>query len=457
MDNRLALFDEGMVRSLKATGRMQAMQCVWVYQRPIDMEGVRRFHRNFGYGIAGRRIERSPLPFGRYRWVSTPGPASPLEIFDTPIPREDLNDWIDIRSQIHVDAEDGPGWHIAVQPLSDGATAVCVVGTHCLADGVGAALAVWAAVIDNKIDIGYPPPVSRRTRRALVADLKDTVRELPAAGRAAAKLVRLVREGAKAADNQKPGSTPAKKKEFVGPDEPVVMPWASVWIEPALWDERARALGGNTYALLAGIAARLGERLDRRGHDGEVTLLIAMADRGDKDYRANAMSLISVKVDPTPVAKDLTAARATVREAIKTTKEAPNPLLEVLPLVPLLPRKAIRLLADTIVGADDLPVTCSNLGVMPEALTSVDGAPADFTVFRGVDQGLTRSFLELAGGHLVVVSVLVGGKINIGVEAYQPGAENSKARLRELVADTLAEFELTGEDRVAGRLMTDRG
>ena len=445
MDNRLDLFDEGMVRSLNATGRMQAIQCVWVYERPIDMEGVRRFHRNFGYGMAGRRIERSPLPFARYRWVSTPGPASPLEVAETPIPREDLNDWIDFRSQIHCDAEDGPGWHIAVQPLSGGATAVCVVGTHCLGDGVGAALAVWAAVIGTKIDIGYPAPFSRRTGKAIVADMRDTVRALPEAGRAAAKLVKLMRAGAKDAGAQQSKATP--KPKFTGPDAPVVVPWTSVWIEPTLWDERARALGGNTYALLAGIAARLGERMDRKGADGDVSLLIALADRGDKDYRANAMSLTSVKIDPTPVAKDLTDARTTVREAIKSGKDTPNPLLDVLPLVPLLPRKAVRLLADSIVGANDLPVTCSNVGVMPEELISLDGTPADWSVFRGVDQGLTRRFLELSGGQLVVVSVLVGGKINIGVEAYQPGAENSKARLRELVADTLAEFELTGEIR----------
>lgn len=449
MDNRLELFDEGMVRSLNATGRMQAIQCVWVYERPIDMEGVRRFHRNFGYGMAGRRIERSPLPFARYRWVSTPGPASPLEVAETPIPREDLNDWIDFRSQIHVDAENGPGWHIAVQPLDDGATAVCVVGTHCLGDGVGAALTVWAAVIGNKIDIGYPAPFSRRTGRAIMTDLRDTVRALPDAGKAAVKLVKLVREGANATDRSTSGSKPKPKPKpkFTGPDAPVVVPWASAWIEPALWDERARALGGNTYALLAGIAARLGERTGRQDAGGDVTLLIALAERGDKDYRANAMSLTSAKVDPAPVTKDLTAARTAVREAIKNSKEAPNPLLDVLPLVPLLPKKAVRLLADSIVGAGDLPVTCSNVGVMPEELASVDGTPADWSVFRGVDQGLTRRFLELSGGQLVVVSVLVGGKINIGVEAYQPGAENSKARLRELVADTLAEFELTGEIR----------
>ena len=36
------------------------------------------------------------------------------------------------------------------------------------------------------------------------------------------------------------------------------------------------------------------------------------------------------------------------------------------------------------------------------------------------------------------------GKISVAVIAHQPGAENSKPRLRELAARTLAEFELTG-------------
>ena len=37
------------------------------------------------------------------------------------------------------------------------------------------------------------------------------------------------------------------------------------------------------------------------------------------------------------------------------------------------------------------------------------------------------------------------GKIFITVDAYQPGAENTKPALRELAARTLAEFDLTGE------------
>jgi hypothetical protein len=39
----------------------------------------------------------------------------------------------------------------------------------------------------------------------------------------------------------------------------------------------------------------------------------------------------------------------------------------------------------------------------------------------------------------------IGGKISIGIVAYQPGSENSKPRLRELAAKALAEFDLTGE------------
>jgi hypothetical protein len=52
--------------------------------------------------------------------------------------------------------------------------------------------------------------------------------------------------------------------------------------------------------------------------------------------------------------------------------------------------------------------------------------------------------IERAGGQLVVVAGRIGGRISISIVAYQPGAENTKTRLRELAAHTLAEFDLTG-------------
>jgi hypothetical protein len=45
----------------------------------------------------------------------------------------------------------------------------------------------------------------------------------------------------------------------------------------------------------------------------------------------------------------------------------------------------------------------------------------------------------------VVVAGRINGKMTISVVAYEVGEENSKSRLRELTARTLAEFGLTGE------------
>src|ERR1700761_4432782 len=107
LDNCLAYFDQATFRLSLATGRSQLAQAVWVYQHPVDMDGLRRFHRNLGRGLLGRRIERSPLPFGRYRWVSSLGPSSDLDIAERARPRAELIDWADERVQLPIDPERG--------------------------------------------------------------------------------------------------------------------------------------------------------------------------------------------------------------------------------------------------------------------------------------------------------------------------------------------------------------
>ncbi|MGV0660692.1 hypothetical protein ABQE40_19725, partial [Mycolicibacterium pulveris] len=102
--------DQAGFQLLRATGRGQLMQMLWIYEHPVDYEGLRRFHRNFGYGLAGRRIERSVLPFGRHRWVSSLGPVADLDIAE-PRSRSEVSDWFDERAQVPVDPEWGPGWH----------------------------------------------------------------------------------------------------------------------------------------------------------------------------------------------------------------------------------------------------------------------------------------------------------------------------------------------------------
>ena len=79
MSNILDLVDQTFFRVERAAGVTNVIQCVWVYDRPIDIDGLRQFQHHLQRGQLSRRIERSPLPFGRHRWVS-PGDQSDLEI-----------------------------------------------------------------------------------------------------------------------------------------------------------------------------------------------------------------------------------------------------------------------------------------------------------------------------------------------------------------------------------------
>ncbi|OBC13537.1 hypothetical protein A5784_31490 [Mycobacterium sp. 852013-50091_SCH5140682] len=438
-EHRLALWDEAAVRTMRATGRVQVMQCTWVYDHPIDFDGLRRFHQNFGGGLFGRRIERSPLPFGRYRWVSALGPQAPLDVAE-PRPRAQIGDWLDERAQLPIDPENGPGWHLGVLPVTDGSTAVTVVASHCLGDGVGGVMVIADAIAGRRPDLGYLLPNSRTRWRAILRDVRETASSMPEVARTVADAVKQLR-GQKADDVAAPVSKPVVPDG----DKPIVLPTISVFIDLADWNARAEAVGGNSYSMLAGFAAKLGERMGRCGADGDVTLLIAVNDRTDGDTRANAMSLATARVDPLTVTTDQSDARGVIRQAFKTMRDTPDETLKLLPLTPLVPKRLLKRVADGFLASGDLPVSCSNLGDLPAEVTRVDGTEAEYIVFRGVDQGITRQEAEDADGQLVLVSARVAGKVSIGITGYQAGEHNSKARLAELAAKALAEFDLTAE------------
>ena len=80
----------------------------------------------------------------------------------------------------------------------------------------------------------------------------------------------------------------------------------------------------------------------------------------------------------------------------------------------------------------------------PSVVGSVDGTPAEYVAVRGVDRQITRQTLEQRCGLLTLVVGRINGKMSISIVAYQPGGINTKVHLRELAAQTLAEFELSG-------------
>ena len=92
----------------------------------------------------------------------------------------------------------------------------------------------------------------------------------------------------------------------------------------------------------------------------------------------------------------------------------------------------------------DRPVTCSNLGELPSQLGAADGTPRRTRLVRAVDVRVTVDELVRTDGHLLMVSSRHNGVLSICIEAYQPGAENSAERLRDIAIKTLEEFGLKG-------------
>ncbi|WP_246216608.1 hypothetical protein [Mycobacterium botniense] len=433
--------DQGFFAGHRAAGQKEVTQCVWIYEHPVDFDGLRRFHHNLGYGLMGRRIERSPLPFARHRWVVDRWPAD-IDIAECARPRSELSDWVDERSQLPTDPEWGPSWHLGVLPLTDGATAVTVVASHYVIDGLGFVVAVADAILGNRRDLGYPPPRSRTRLRAVLEDAGQTARDAPEIARAlvvASKLVRPTRRRESAA-------SPPVGVDAGGGDEPVVVPGITIYVGLEEWDARANALGGTSNTLVAGLAAKLAERMGRRrSDDGAVTLQLPISDRTEGDTRAVALSLVRVRVDPTRVTTDLRDARAAIKQALTTLRETPDESAQLLWLTPLTPKPAFKRMVDAAFADPDLPVIVSNLGDLGSLVNRADGTPSEYLSGRGMRQGLTRRWLERIGGEMYLLSLRIGGKISITVRAYQPGAENTKTALRELAARTLAEFDLTGK------------
>ncbi|BDX32568.1 hypothetical protein TUM20985_31150 [Mycobacterium antarcticum] len=439
MSDRLAFIDQATFLSLRASGRAQLVQYVWVYTHPVDMAALRRFHHDIGHGFAGRLIEPSALPFGRHRWVAASGPATPFDVAEMRPPSA-LGTWIEERSQLPVDPIHGPGWHLGVLPMTDGTTAVTLVASHCLLDHGASVRTLTDAVNGVRRDFGYGPARSRTRLAAMVSDTRQMVRDLPELGRTVVTAAKFAYRSRREISS----SRGSRRAESHGVDAPLVLPAVSAIVDVRDWDERASELSGNGYSLLAGFAARLGQRLGRvRAGDGAVTLLIALSDRGgDEDERGNAMKIATAIVDPGPVTSDLTAARAAVKDALTSLRTGPDERHALLPITPFVPVRAVRRTADVIFG--DLPVSCSNLGDVPSEMARADGTEAEYMLFRPVDQGVTRTALEQAGGQLVVAAGRIGGSVSIGVVGYEVGAENTREWLADRVVRTLADVGVKG-------------
>ncbi|MCV7100838.1 hypothetical protein H7I01_10625 [Mycobacterium palustre] len=227
-----------------------------------------------------------------------------------------------------------------------------------------------------------------------------------------------------------------------------MVPGVTIAVGLEEWDLRAKALGGTSNTLAAGLTAKLAERLGRRrASDGAVTLQLILSDRTEGDTRAVAVSLARASVDPTRLTEDLSEARAAIKNALQACRETPDASSQLAALSPFTPKRTWRRGVDAAFADPDRPVVCSNLGDVGSVVSLIDGTHCDYAFARGIRQCVTRRWLDRTGGQLQLLSLRTPplGRIFVHVLAYRPGAENTKPALREVAARTLAEFGLTGD------------
>ncbi|BBX94993.1 hypothetical protein [Mycobacterium lacus] len=440
MGNVLDLVDQGMFAGERATGTTALLQCVWVYDRAIDIEGLRKFHDHLQRGRLSRLIERSPLPFGRHRWISH-GRPSDVEIVGSARPREQFDIWLTEQTNAHLDSERGPGWHLATLPFTDGGSGLSLVIAHCLTDGLGLCEALADAASGREEVLSWPAAGSRRRGRAVVEDLRQTVRDIPSIGRAVGAAARLAKRGHDRAATASP--LRAKPPAPTGPDERIALPMAAIFVDADEWDARAHSLGGTGNALLAGLAARLAQRVGRVAEDGSVTLAMPVDQRDADDTAANAVTNIDFAIDPATATTDLREIRAAIKRALIRHQEAPDELWALLPIVPFVPRWLARRLVNVVAGSPHT-VIFSNLGAINPDTNRPDGTEADYFAMTSLFPGVTKAMMHRTGGRLALLSARVHGKVSVSVVGYQPGRPNSTEDLRRSLSSVLNDFSLTG-------------
>ncbi|MGY1607786.1 wax ester/triacylglycerol synthase domain-containing protein [Geodermatophilus sp. SYSU D00700] len=216
--------------------------------------GVRRLRQ---------RLVRVPPGAGRPVWVDEPAPDAAAHVRAAACPAPgDQQALLDLATDLVAGPlpEDRPGWAAVVVPdLPGGRSAVVVVLSHVLADGIGG-LALLASLADGGPPPDRTPPGPRPPYRSLVADAWRRRGRALARGR---EVVRLARDAGRSAGGLHPArAAPCSLLAPTGHRRRTAA--VQVPLEP-LRAAAHRAGGTVNDALLVAVAGALGGLLESRG------------------------------------------------------------------------------------------------------------------------------------------------------------------------------------------------
>lgn len=433
-DDVLCYMDQGSFVGLRALGRGPALHLTWLYPHALDEAAVREFNERLTRGLLGRLLQRSPLPWGRHRWVANPVPG-PVTWFRDPLPDERLPHLRRELLDLPLDPEHGPGWRLAVQPLEGGGCALMMLVSHTIADTQATSQAIADAVAGRCLDHGFPAPSWRWSPVMLACDSVESLRALPDVSRALVALLR-------GAHKRRAGVSRSSARSSRNRLEPAVdVPLVWVVMDAAASKRRTSDLGVASNTLIMAFTARLALRMGRVDASGRVKLVLPVSDRRSSDRRGNALRSITVMVDPDACRNDPRALQRDMKAALASLIRHGDDLSPVLPLIPYVPLWLARHLERAALGAD-LPVGCSLAGELPLDVHRPCGE-ASLLQISPLER-YTAAELERLGGLLFILCHRVGERLFATVSGYAKDRVTTRAELAPIVRDALADMGLCG-------------
>ena len=435
-DDVLCYMDQGSFVGLRALGRGPALHLTWLYRQALNEAAVREFAERLTRGLLGRLLQRSPLPWGRHRWVANPVPG-PVLWFHDPIPIECLPKLRPVLLHLPLDPERGPGWRLAVQALEGGGCALTMLVSHTIADMQAASQAIADAVAGRGLDLGLPGPSWRWSPVMLARDSIESLRALPDVCHALVALVRQSRKGTAAPWRSNPRAR--SSRDYLEPA--VDVPIAQVVMNAGTCRQRASELGVARKTLILAFAARLAFRMGRVYASGHVKLVLPVSDRHSGDRRGNALRSITVMAVPDACRSDPRGLQRNLKTALAFLFRRGDDISPLFPLIPYVPLRLARCLERVALGAD-LPVGCSLADELPPDMNRPCGE-ASLLQISPLER-YTASELERLGGVLFIGSYCVGERLFVSVYGYVPDRVTTSAELAPLVRDALTDMDLCG-------------
>ncbi|MBR0959266.1 hypothetical protein [Bradyrhizobium japonicum] len=431
-DDVLCYMDQASFVGLRALGRGPVLHITWIYPEAIDEAAVTQFSERLTRGLLGRRLQRSPLPWGRHRWVENPAPG-PVMWLRNPLPDESLHNLRRLLLDLPVDPERGPGWRLVVQALEGGGCALTMLVSHTIADMQAAGQAIADAVAGRRVDYGFTAPSGRWSPAMLASDSVESLRALPGVWRAVVALVRRARRGR--AGLPRPRSRAPSSRNCLEPA--VDVPLVQVVMDAGACQRRASDLGVTSNTLIMAFVARLASQIGRVDASGRVKLVLPVSDRHSGDRRGNALRAITVMVDPDTCRNDPQALQRDIKAALASLIRNGDDVSPLLPLIPYVPLWLARRLEREALGAD-LPVGCSLIGELPLDVNRPCGEASLLQI--SLLERYTASELERLGGLLFIPCYRVGERLFATVQGYGPDRVTTRAQLAPFVRAALSDM-----------------